>query len=60
MAPSPTITVILPELVVSRGWHRLLHSPMAPRLKYALRTRPGIVVASIPFHLSRAAGTRLA
>jgi amino acid transporter len=51
--PSLTITVTVPELVVPRPWHRVLHSRVAPRLKHALRARPGIVITSIPFHLVR-------
>jgi amino acid transporter len=49
--PALTITVILPELVVRRPWQQILHSQIAPRLRYALRARPGIVITSIPFHL---------
>lgn len=50
-APDFTITVVLPELVVRRGWHRLLHNGVAPRLRRALRQLPGIVVTTVPFHL---------
>jgi amino acid transporter len=50
-APDFTITVVLPELVVRRLWHRLLHNGIAPRLRRALRQLPGIVVTTVPFHL---------
>jgi amino acid transporter len=50
-APDFTITVVLPELVVRRAWHRLLHNGIAPRLRRALRQLPGIVVTTVPFHL---------
>ncbi|MGH2854211.1 MAG: APC family permease [Solirubrobacteraceae bacterium] len=50
-APDFTVTVVLPELVVRRGWHRLLHNGVAPRLRRALRQLPGIVVTTVPFHL---------
>ncbi len=50
-APDFTITVVLPELVVRRLWHRLLHNGVAPRLRRALRRLPGIVVTTVPFHL---------
>jgi amino acid transporter len=50
-APDFTITVVLPELVVRRAWHRLLHNGVAPRLRRALRRLPGIVVTTVPFHL---------
>lgn len=49
--PDLTITVILPELVTSRRWHRLLHDRMAFRLRHALRERPKIVVTTVPFHV---------
>ena len=50
-APDFTITIVLPELVVRRAWHRLLHNGIAPRLRRALRPLPGIVVTTVPFHL---------
>ncbi|HWX46273.1 MAG TPA: APC family permease, partial [Solirubrobacteraceae bacterium] len=50
-APDFTITVVLPELIVRRAWHRLLHNGVAPRLRRALRRLPGIVVTTVPFHL---------
>jgi amino acid transporter len=50
-APDFTITVVLPELVVARAWHRLLHNGVAPRLRRALRQLPGMVVTTVPFHL---------
>jgi len=49
--PDLTITVVLPELVVKRAWHRLLHNQVAPRLRRALREQKGVVVATVPFHL---------
>ncbi|HXA53723.1 MAG TPA: APC family permease, partial [Solirubrobacteraceae bacterium] len=49
--PHFTITVVLPELVVRRLWHRALHNGVAPRLRRALRQLPGIVITTVPFHL---------
>jgi hypothetical protein len=49
--PDVTLTVILPELVVRRWWHRALHSQIAPRLRRALRPLHKIVITSVPFHL---------
>jgi amino acid transporter len=51
--PHETITVVLPEFVPSHWWENLLHNQTALRLKAALLYRPGIVVANIPYHLSR-------
>ncbi len=49
--PDLTITVILPEIVERHWWHRLLHSPLAGRLRRALRSLPKIVVTTVPFHV---------
>ena len=51
MRPDTTLTVILPEIVVKRWWHRPLHSPTPQRLRRALRALPGIVVTSVPIHV---------
>jgi amino acid transporter len=49
--PDMTITVVFPELVVRRWWHRPLHSNIAARVKRALRSLPGVVIVTVPFHL---------
>jgi amino acid transporter len=49
--PEVTITVVVPELVVGRAWHRLLHSRIAVRLHRALIHDDGIIVTSVPFQL---------
>lgn len=49
--PELTLTVIVPELVVRRWWHQLLHNGIAPRLRRGLRPLPKIVVTTVPFHL---------
>ncbi|HEX7744094.1 MAG TPA: APC family permease [Micromonosporaceae bacterium] len=51
LRPDITLTVVLPEVVVRRPWHRLLHSRTPRRLRTALRHVPGIVVASVPVHV---------
>ncbi|HEV3034867.1 MAG TPA: APC family permease [Solirubrobacteraceae bacterium] len=53
LRPELTLTVIVPELVVRRWWHRALHNQTAPRLRRALRPLPKIVVTTVPFHLPR-------
>jgi len=50
--PDDTLTVILAEFVVAHWWEHLLHNQTALRLKAALLFRPGIVVTSVPQHLS--------
>jgi hypothetical protein len=49
--PEVTITVVVPELVVARAWHRLLHNRIGVRLRRALAHYEGIVVTSVPFQL---------
>jgi amino acid transporter len=48
-----TIIVVLPEMVTTRWWHHILHNQTALRLKAALLFRPGTVVVSVPYHLTR-------
>src|SRR3984893_7841659 len=50
--PRDTLTVILPEYVPSSWWGHLLHNQTALRLKAALLFHPGIVVASVPYHMA--------
>lgn len=50
--PDDTLMVILPEYVGSHWWEALLHNHTALRLKAALLLHPGIVVASVPYHVS--------
>ena len=51
--PNKTLTVILPEMVPAHWWEQVLHNQTALRLKAALLFRPGVVVASVPYHLRR-------
>jgi amino acid transporter len=50
-----TITVLIPEFVVDRWYENILHNQSALALKLALLDRPGTVVTSVPYHLSKAA-----
>src|SRR5215471_5107516 len=50
--PTDTLTVILAEFVVAHWWEQILHNQTALRLKASLLFRPGIVVTSVPQHLS--------
>jgi amino acid transporter len=51
--PGQGITVVLPEYVVRRFWHRPLHNQLGVRLKNALRNRPNTVIVEVPYHLER-------
>jgi amino acid transporter len=46
-----TITVVIPEFVVSRWWEHLLHNQSALALKARLLYRRNTVVTSVPWHL---------
>lgn len=46
--PDLTLTVILPDIIVRRWRHRILHNQTAARLRHALRPLPKIVVTSVP------------
>ena len=49
-----TVTVVIPEFVVSRWYEHLLHNQSALFLKGKLLFREGIVVTSVPYHLPHA------
>ena len=51
--PDEVLTVIVPESVVAKWWHRLLHNQTAFRLRAALFLRPGIVITTVPYHLMK-------
>jgi amino acid transporter len=55
-----TVTVILPELVVAHWWEQLLHSQSALFFKRLLLFESGVVVTSVPFHVSEVAEARSA
>jgi hypothetical protein len=45
------VTVVLPEFVVSKMRHQLLHGQTALLVKRHLLFERGVVVASVPYHL---------
>ena len=47
-----TVTVVLPELIVKRLWHRPLHNGSARRLRRALRRQRGVVITTVAHHLA--------
>lgn len=49
--PDDTITVILPEYIPRHWWENLIHNQTAFRLRNSLMLTPGIVVASVPYHM---------
>jgi amino acid transporter len=51
--PDVTLTLVVPEIVVAKPWQRVLHSRIAARLRASLIAYEGIVITTVPFHLSR-------
>lgn len=45
------VTVVIPEFVVKKRRHRLLHGQTALLVKRHLLFERGVVVASVPYHL---------
>jgi hypothetical protein len=50
--PDVTLTLVVPEIVVAKRWQRILHNRIAVRLRAALIAYEGIVITTVPFHLS--------
>jgi amino acid transporter len=48
------VTVVLPEILVTRWWEFILHGQAALYFKRLLLGEPNVVVTSVPFHLSLA------
>ncbi|MEN3273961.1 MAG: hypothetical protein V7636_2722 [Actinomycetota bacterium] len=48
------VTVVIPEYVVGKWWEQLLHNQSALRIKAFLLFQPGVMVTSVPWHLSTA------
>lgn len=46
------VTVLLPEFVVSKWWHHVLHNQNALDVKWTLLPEPNVVVTSVPYHLT--------
>jgi amino acid transporter len=45
-------TIVLPEFVVDSWWRQFLHNQSALALKRLFVSEPGVVVTSVPYHLS--------
>jgi amino acid transporter len=50
-----TVTVLIPEFVVTRWWEQIFHNQSALMLKGRLLFRQRTVVTSVPYHVDRAA-----
>lgn len=51
--PDVTLTLVVTEIVVAKPWQRILHNRTAARLRASLIAYEGIVITTVPFHLSR-------
>jgi hypothetical protein len=49
--PDVCLTVIVPEFIPTKWWHRILHNQMAFRIKAQLMVRPGVIVTTVRTHL---------
>ncbi|MBI3919863.1 MAG: APC family permease [Armatimonadetes bacterium] len=47
------VTVVIPEFVTNRWWHRLLHNSSGLLLKFALLWRRNVVVTNVRYYLDR-------
>jgi hypothetical protein len=45
------VTVLVPEFVVNKMWHRVLHNQNAFDLKRMFLSEPDVIVTSVPYHL---------
>jgi amino acid transporter len=50
-APGTVASVIMPEFLVTRWWHRILHNNRALFIKRVLLFEPRVVLSSVPFAL---------
>jgi len=51
--PGTVAAVVMPEYLVTRWWHRVLHNNRALFIKRLLLFEPRVVLSSVPFPLGR-------
>jgi hypothetical protein len=56
--PGAVATVVIPEFLVTRWWHRILHNNRALFIKRQLLFEPRVILSSVPYQLGRSDGTR--
>jgi hypothetical protein len=54
--PDTTVTVVIPEFLVTRWWEHLLHGQTALFIKRLLLTEPNTVVVSVPYRVPSSGG----
>jgi len=55
--PTTVAAVILPEFMVTRWWHRILHNNRALFVKRQLLFEERVILSSVPFQLGRSRGS---
>ena len=55
--PATVAAVVLPEFLVTRWWHRILHNNRALFVKRQLLFEPRVILSSVPFQLGRTDGS---
>jgi len=48
---STIVTIVLPEFVVKKWWHHVLHNQNAFEIKRTFLPEPDVIVTSVPYHL---------
>jgi amino acid transporter len=49
--PNETITIVVPQFIPSKRWHKALHMRTADFLRQELLSKPGVVVTDVPYHV---------
>jgi len=49
--PQTYVTIVIPEFVVRKAWHNLLHNHTPLVLKRTFLFEPSVVVAAVPYRL---------
>ncbi len=49
--PKTFVTIVIPEFIVRKRWHRFLHNQTALTLKATFLFEPSVVVSSVPYRL---------
>jgi amino acid transporter len=49
--PKTFVTIVIPEFVVQKNWHALMHNQTALTLKGTFLFEPSVVVSSVPYRL---------
>ncbi|NKE08938.1 MULTISPECIES: APC family permease [Kocuria] len=57
-SPRDLVVVYIPEYVVGSWWERVLHNQSTAALAHRLRLEPGVMIASVPWHVDSHAADR--